>query len=61
MTSLSEQFVASIAHSLDSAQIPYVLWGHYLLILHGVPSVVGVGKPSSKLLERLYANKLQVD
>ncbi|KAG9255351.1 uncharacterized protein F5Z01DRAFT_652883 [Emericellopsis atlantica] len=41
MTSLSESFVASIAHSLNWAHIPCVLWGQYLLILHGVPSVVG--------------------
>lgn len=61
MTSLSELFVASIAHSLNSAQIPCVLWGHYLLILHGVPSVVGVGKPSSKPLGYFYTNKLKVD
>ena len=61
MASLSESFVASIAHSLNLAQIPCVLWGHYLLILHGVPSVVGVGKPSSKTLGCFYANKLKVD
>lgn len=40
MAELSESFVASIARALNSAQIPCVLWGHYLLVVHGVPSIV---------------------
>ncbi|KAL2751900.1 hypothetical protein ACRALDRAFT_1066360 [Sodiomyces alcalophilus JCM 7366] len=33
-------------------------WGYYVLILHGVPSIVGVGKPSSKALERLSSKSI---
>jgi len=48
MSSLSESFVASIARALNSNQVPCVLWGHYLLNVHGVPSIIGVGIPRSK-------------
>jgi hypothetical protein len=37
-----EAVVASIAHALNAAQIPCVLWGQCLLQVHGVPTVVGV-------------------
>ncbi|PHH58674.1 hypothetical protein CDD81_4882 [Ophiocordyceps australis] len=33
-----ESFVAAIAQTLNSAQIPCVLWGQYLLRVHGVPT-----------------------
>jgi len=40
MSDISESFVASIGRTLNSAQIPCVLWGHYLLNVHGVPSII---------------------
>lgn len=45
---LSESLVASLARALNSDQVPCVLWGHYLLNVHGVPSIIGVGIPRSK-------------
>ncbi|KIX02794.1 uncharacterized protein Z518_08736 [Rhinocladiella mackenziei CBS 650.93] len=41
MSDLSESFVVSIARALNSNQVPCVLWGHYLLNVHGVPSIIG--------------------
>ncbi|KAF1953863.1 hypothetical protein CC80DRAFT_537136 [Byssothecium circinans] len=41
MPDLSPSFVASIARALNSTQVPCVLWGHYLLNIHGVPSIIG--------------------
>ncbi|KAF6832202.1 hypothetical protein CPLU01_06301 [Colletotrichum plurivorum] len=46
MSDYSEQFVASIASALNSSQIPCVLWGHCLLSVHGIPSIVA---PANKL------------
>ena len=46
MPDLSPSFVASVAQALNSAQAPCLLWGHYLLILHGIPSIIGVFTPS---------------
>jgi hypothetical protein len=43
LSDLSETFVASIAAALNSDRIPCVLWGHYLLNIHGVPSIIVVG------------------
>ncbi|KND87538.1 hypothetical protein TOPH_07815 [Tolypocladium ophioglossoides CBS 100239] len=40
MSAPSELVVASIARALNAAQIPCVLWGHPLLIVHGVPSII---------------------
>ncbi|GAB1312203.1 Thioredoxin reductase [Madurella fahalii] len=40
MTRISQSFVASLAQALNSAQVPCVLWGHCLLGLHGVPSII---------------------
>ncbi|KLU91866.1 hypothetical protein MAPG_10815 [Magnaporthiopsis poae ATCC 64411] len=40
MVHLSEEFVASIARALNKARVPCVLWGHYLLNVHGVPSII---------------------
>ncbi|KAE9377756.1 hypothetical protein N431DRAFT_434904 [Stipitochalara longipes BDJ] len=40
MPNLSEVVVPPIAQAPNSAQIPCVLWGHYLLNLHGVPSAI---------------------
>ena len=42
MSDLSETFVACIAAALNSNEIPCVLWGHYLLNIHGVPSIIAV-------------------
>ncbi|KAF2278516.1 thioredoxin reductase [Westerdykella ornata] len=39
--SLKTTIVASFAESLNAADIPCVLWGHCLLNVHGVPSIVG--------------------
>ncbi|KAF2819319.1 hypothetical protein CC86DRAFT_244628, partial [Ophiobolus disseminans] len=35
-------FVSAVAQALNAAQVPCVLWGHYLLNVHGVPSIVAV-------------------
>ncbi|XMA13753.1 hypothetical protein WAI453_006544 [Rhynchosporium graminicola] len=40
MPDFSEAFVASIAFALNKAHIPCLLWGHYLLNVHGVPSAI---------------------
>ncbi|KAK4103821.1 hypothetical protein N658DRAFT_513887 [Parathielavia hyrcaniae] len=40
MTLNLELFAASLARSLNSAQIPCVLWGHCLLNVNGVSSIV---------------------
>ncbi|KAK3371706.1 hypothetical protein B0T24DRAFT_706756 [Lasiosphaeria ovina] len=40
MPEFSEAFVACIAQALRTAQVPNVLWGHCLLNVHGVPSVI---------------------
>ncbi len=48
MSGLSESFVASIAQALNSDQVPCVLWGHYLLNIHGVPSIIDVGIPDQE-------------
>lgn len=42
MADISNVFVSSIAQTLNTAGIPCVLWGHYLLQAHGVPTVVDV-------------------
>lgn len=42
MLDLSESFVASIGSALSAEQVPCVLWGHYLLNVHGVPSIIDV-------------------
>ncbi|KAL9097050.1 MAG: hypothetical protein Q9165_001014 [Trypethelium subeluteriae] len=41
MIDSSELFVASIALALNRAKIPCILWGQYLLNVHGVPSTIG--------------------
>ncbi|KAF2107974.1 hypothetical protein BDV96DRAFT_588020 [Lophiotrema nucula] len=40
MLGVSPSSVASIAQALNAAQVPCVLWGHCLLNIHGVPSIV---------------------
>lgn len=42
MSIISDSFVASVALALNSAQVPCVLWGHYLLNVHGIPSIIAV-------------------
>ncbi|KAK1545551.1 hypothetical protein CPAR01_03053 [Colletotrichum paranaense] len=37
----SEQFVESVFSALNASKTPCVLWGHYLLNVHGVPSIIG--------------------
>lgn len=39
---LGQELIASIAGLLSASTIPNVLWGNYMLIVHGVPSVVEV-------------------
>lgn len=46
MPDFSEVFVASTARALNSAGVPCVLWGHCLLNIHGVPSIIGVSGKS---------------
>jgi hypothetical protein len=43
MVDISETFVESISQALNSNQVPCVLWGHYLLNVHGIPSIINVG------------------
>ncbi|KAH7325661.1 hypothetical protein B0I35DRAFT_448810 [Stachybotrys elegans] len=40
MPTIADDFVASIARILNSAKVPCVIWGHCLLTLHGVPTIV---------------------
>lgn len=42
MIDLSDEFVSSIAQALNAAEVPCVLWGHYLLSAHGVPTILAV-------------------
>jgi hypothetical protein len=44
-----EHLWASLAQLLNAAQVPCVLWGHVLLRIHGVPTIVGVSVPSPPL------------
>lgn len=53
MTDISESFVASIARALNSDQVPCVLWGHCLLNVHGVPSILGVSVPRARIFQIL--------
>jgi len=53
MPDLSPSFVASIARALNSAQVPCVLWGQYLLNIHGVPSIIDVSAPSSQKFQTI--------
>lgn len=39
---LGQELIASIAGLLSASTIPNVLWGNYMLIVHGVPPVVEV-------------------
>lgn len=50
MADLSESFVTSIAQALRSDQVPCVLWGHYLLNVHGVPSIIAVSTLNQEIL-----------
>lgn len=61
MSNTSEAFVASVARALKLEQIPCVLWGHYLLSTHGVPTILGVSIAVDRGGPRPYANFIQVD
>jgi len=37
---LDNRLVASAAATLDAVKIPHVLWGHYLLTVFGIPTIV---------------------
>lgn len=52
MADLSQSLVASLARALNAAEVPCVLWGHCLLGLHGVPSIVGASITSPPPLRR---------
>lgn len=39
---LGQELIASIAGLLSASTTPNVLWGNYMLIVHGVPSLVEV-------------------
>jgi hypothetical protein len=60
MSEISENLVASIAQALNAAKIPCVLWGHYLLNVHGVPSIIGVSTPTQSKLQICGTNTLEV-
>lgn len=51
---ITEDFVASLAQLLNTAQVPCVLWGHVLLRTHGVPTIVGVSVPSPPLFPQVH-------
>ncbi|KAK1976402.1 hypothetical protein LZ30DRAFT_753506 [Colletotrichum cereale] len=51
---LSETLVASLASALNASKIPCVLWGHYLLNVHGAPSIIGVFCHSESLIVNRY-------
>lgn len=51
MADISNVFVSSIAQTLNTAGIPCVLWGHYLLQAHGVPNY----EVQSWAMEDLYS------
>lgn len=36
---LGETLVAAVSQLLDSGGVPNVLWGNYLLTVHGIPSL----------------------
>jgi hypothetical protein len=59
MPDLSESFVESTALALNSAQIPCVLWGHYLLAVHGVPTAIAVST-HQPIMPRISTNALKV-
>ncbi|KAI7250280.1 hypothetical protein KC343_g5760 [Hortaea werneckii] len=40
MAEFSETLITPVSTALQSADIPYVLWGHCLLNTHGVPSII---------------------
>lgn len=39
---LNEAFVQSVASGLNAASVPCVLWGHSLMLVHGIPIILGV-------------------
>lgn len=45
MADISESLVASLAETLDAAGAPCILWGQFLLNVHGIPSTIGVCIP----------------
>ncbi|KAH0593112.1 hypothetical protein MHUMG1_09114 [Metarhizium humberi] len=40
MADISESLVASLAETLDAAGAPCILWGQFLLNVHGIPSTI---------------------
>ncbi len=53
MPDLSQLFVASLARALNRAQVPCILWGHCLLGLHGVPSIIGASNTPPTKAKRI--------
>lgn len=47
---LSESLVASIATVLSASDVRCVLWGQFLLRVHGIPSIVAVCYPTPQTL-----------
>lgn len=39
---LDNGLVASAAARLDAASVPHLLWGHYMLTIFGIPTIVDV-------------------
>ncbi|KAF7198320.1 hypothetical protein HII31_00059 [Pseudocercospora fuligena] len=40
MANISQEFVTVIAETLSESNVPCVLWGHCLLNVHGIPSII---------------------
>jgi hypothetical protein len=38
-----DSHLTSISEALSAAHVPCVLWGHMMLGVHGVPTMIGVG------------------
>ncbi|EFY86916.1 hypothetical protein J3459_005993 [Metarhizium acridum] len=58
MTDISESLVASLAETLDAAGASCILWGQFLLNVHGIPSTIGSIDfivPGSRLAEAIQA------
>ncbi|PPJ54285.1 hypothetical protein CBER1_06585 [Cercospora berteroae] len=41
MARISQEFIAKLAMTINPFNVPCVLWGHCLLNVHGVPSIIG--------------------
>jgi hypothetical protein len=42
MAVAADSLLESISEALSAAQVPCILWGHVMLSVHGVPTIIGV-------------------